>query len=394
MTSLEDALRQTFGAVVDGATDRMLTDVRRGARRRRTTRTTLGAVAASALLVGGIAFGGSLLSDDSSRPSPAPKPTETVTDPAPADALGSALAVEAAGDILYVTVDEVACSCSVLYTRGADEWAELHRFPVPFVDRLSFAPDAENGWAAAAGQVWSTHDAGQTWGRVDLPPEAPEDIGDSYVVDSSDTHVWIVNLGSGSLWRSPVGADDFTRFDVPDTDGIQDIAVFAHSVLGEVVVVDPRPTGEGNTTSVPRMSTDGGDSWRELPRPCSGENRMRASRDSIYVGCQGASEPEATLYQFSSTGGGQFVGYSGGGDLSGFTPLTDHLVLFTLPTDIEQPVPGRHGLMTPTGVVPSDTGLTADASIWDAAQVGDRLYLATTEGLLESTDDGRTWHRI
>lgn len=395
MTRLEDALRTTFGADVDNASDQMLADVRSGARRRRAARTTVGVVAATAVVVAGVALGGSLLTDDDARPSPAPKPTETVTDPASGAPFESALAVEAAGGRLVATTDDASCDCSVLSVREDDGWRELHRFPVPFVDRLSFTPDGVNGWAAADGQVWSTHDGGQTWSRVDLPPEAPEVMGDSYLVDSSDTHVWLVNLGSGSLWRSPMGRDDFTRFDVPDTDGIQDIAVFTHSLLGEVVVVDPQPTGEGNTTSVPRMSTDGGNAWRELPRPCSGENRMRTSRDSIYVGCQAASEPEATVYQFSSTGGGQFVGYSGaGGDLSGFAPLTDQLVLITLPTDTGQPVPGTHGLVTPTGVVPADTGLTSDASIWDAAQVGDRLYLATTEGLLESVDDGRTWHRI
>lgn len=357
----------------------MLTDVRRGARRRRTTRTTLGAVAASALLVGGIAFGGSLLSDDSSRPSPAPKPTETVTDPAPADALGSALAVEAAGDILYVTVDEVACSCSVLSVRGADEWVELHRFPVPFVDRLSFAPDAENGWAAAPGQLWSTHDAGQTWQAVNLPPEAPTGVDDSYVVDASSTHAWVVNVGSGSLWRSPVGTDDFTRFDVPDTEGIQEVAV-----VGDTVVVDPRPIGEGNTTSVPRFSTSGGIGWQVLNWPCMGEHRFLETDGAIFTTCEGVGEPEATIYRWVR-GDADFIGFSNRpGNLEVLTPLTSDRLLLQ----------AGSVLITADGATPTDTGLTINGWIWDAALVGDLLYLATTEGLLESTDDGRTWHRI
>lgn len=379
MTHLEDALRQTFDTDVDGAPDRMLSDVRRGARRRRTTRATLGAVVASAVVVGGIAFGGSLLSDDGSRPSPAPEPTETVTDPAPVDALPSALAVEAAGDVLYVTADDAQCDCSVLYQLRAGKLQEIHRFPVPFVDRLSFAPDGSNGWATAAGQVWTTHDAGRTWNTLDLPPEAPEDIGDSYLVDSSAEYVWLVNLGAGSIWRWPVANDAFTHKDVPDTDGIQHVAV-----VGDTVVVEPRPTGEGNTTSVPRFSTDHGISWQELSWPCSGEHRLLPTNGAIFMTCEGVGEPEATIYRWT-VGSDYFVGFSNVVTVSGAIPLTEDSVL--VPGD--EPV-----LVTEQGASPADTGLDAGASIWDAAQVGDLLYLATTEGLLESTDGGRTWHRI
>lgn len=378
MTSLEEALREAFGADVDGATDRMLSDVRRGARRRRTTRTTLGAVAASAVVVGGIAFGGSLLSDDS-RPSPAPRPTETVTDPAPLDALPSALAVEAAGGVLYVTADNAQCDCSVLYERRTGKLQELHRFPVPFVDRLSFTPDGRNGWAAVEDQVWTTHDAGRTWTTLDLPPEAPQYLGDSYLVDSSADYAWMVNFGSGSLWRAPVGSDDFQHFDVPDTDGMQWVAI-----VGDTVVVEPRPIGEGNITSVPRLSTDNGISWQELPWPCSGEHRLLPTNGAIFMTCEGVGEPEATIYRWT-VGSDYFVGFSNAAAVSDAIPLTEDSVL--VPS--ADPV-----LVTEDGASPVDLGLADDASIWDAAQVDGVLYLATTGGLLESTDGGTTWDRI
>lgn len=387
MTALEDALRQTFDAEVGGTADRMLSDVRRGARRRRTARTTIGAVAASALVVTGVALGGSLLANDDSPPSPAPAPTETVTDPItdigrPGGILilSSPLAVEAAGDRLFVTSDDHDCNCSVLYRRDGPQLVEVHRFPVPFVDRFSFSPDGANGWAAAAGKVWATHDAGLTWASLDLPPEAPNDIGDSYLVDSSASYAWIVNLGSGSLWRSPVGSDDFQQFDVPDTDGIQGVAV-----VGDAVMVDPRPTGEGNTTSVPRLGTDHGISWSELNWPCSGEHRLLPTDGAVFMTCEGAGEPEATIYRWTS-GSDQFVGFGNPtNNLSNTTPLTADRVL----------VPGADPvLVTEQGAVPADTGLAADVSVWDAAEVDGNLYLATTDGLLQSIDGGRTWGRI
>ncbi|KRA32715.1 MULTISPECIES: hypothetical protein [unclassified Nocardioides] len=386
MTELEDALRQTFRAEVDGAADRMLSDVRRGARRRRTTRTTIGAVAASGLVVAGVALGGSLLTRDDSTPSPAPRPTETVTDPTtnitPGGVLvlSSPLAVEAGGDHLYVTSDDLDCDCSVLYRRDRFKLVEIHRFPVPFVDRLSFSPDGANGWAAAAGQVWATHDAGLTWASLDLPPEAPEDIGDSYLVDSSASYAWIVNLGSGSLWRSRIGSDDFEQLDVPDADGYQGLAV-----VGDAVVVEPRPTGEGNTTSVPRLSTDGGTVWSELNWPCSGEHRLLPTDGAVFMTCEGAGEPEATIYRWTP-GSDQFVGFGNPTDnLPSTTPLAADRVL----------VPGADPvLVTEQGAVPADTDLAADVSVWDAADVDGNLYLATTDGLLQSIDGGRTWGRI
>ena len=51
----------------------------------------------------------------------------------------------------------------------------------------------------------------------------------------------------------------------------------------------------------------------------------------------------------------------------------------------------RETLLTETGAHQIDTGLSKDASVWDAARVGDTLYLAPGGDVLASTDGGRTW---
>lgn len=385
MNRLEDALRDTFGSDLSTTDAPTAAGIRRAVRRRRTTRTVVGATAAVALVAASAAALG--LRDDGDRsPSPTPSPTETVTD-APGQ-LTSALTVESSGGALFATTDDPACDCSVLLRRDGEAWTRLHAFPVPFVDRLALTPDGRDGWAAADGKVWSTHDGGSTWTRVQLPSRADGDFTDSYLVAASTSYAWLVNLADNSLWRSPVGSDDFQQFAVPGESGTSsmDTRVQDVRVVGDSVVADLAPTGEGNVTSVPKVAGTDGIAWRELSRPCTGDTRLLASDDAVFVVCPDAGEPEATIYRSYPSDNG-FIGFSN-------TPLPPGTQVVPLSADRVLVLGDRDLLVSEQDTHDVTLDLSRDAFVGSTAVLSDHAYLATSEGLFESTDDGRTWHRI
>lgn len=385
MNPLEDALREAFGSDLDPRNGPTAAGVRQSVRRRRTTRTVVAATAAVALVaVSAAALG---LRDDRDRsPAPTPRPTQTVT--ATPAALSSALAVESAGGALLATADDPACDCSVLLRRDDAAWTRLHAFPVPFVDRLALTPDGRAGWAAADGRVWSTHDGGSTWAEVPLDSRADGDLTDSYLVAASSSYAWLVNLADDSLWRSPVGSDDFQQLAVPGESGTSsvDTRVQDVRVIGDSVVADLAPTGEGGVTSVPKVADSGGAAWQELSRPCTGDTRLLASDDAAFVICPDAGEPEATIYRWRP-GDDAFTGFSSAGIASArdVVPLSADRVL----------VLGEHDLLvSEQGTEDVTLDLSHDAFVGRTATLDGGVYLATSEGLFESIDDGRTWHRI
>lgn len=385
MNRLEDALRETFGSDLDTRDGPTAAGVRHAVRRRRTTRTVVGASAAVALVaVTAAALG---LRDDGDRsPTPTPRPTQTITDARAA--LSSALTVESADGALFATTDDPACDCSILLRHDGVAWTRLHAFPVPFVDRVALTPDGRAGWAAADGKVWSTHDGGSTWADVPLDSRADGDLTDSYLVAASSSYAWLVNLADGSLWRSPVGSDDFQQFAVPGESGTSalDTRVQDIRVIGDSVVADLAPTGEGNVTSAPKVADSEGIGWRELPRPCTGDTRLLASDDAAFVICPDVGKPEATIYRWR-TGDDEFTGFAN----ESLPPGTE---VAPLSADRVLALGDQDRVVTSQGAVAADLPRGPETFVWDTARLGDRTYLATTDGLFESTDDGRTWHRI
>ena len=373
MTRLEDALRATFDAEVDAHTAQALEGVRRGARRRRTRRNAAVAVAAVSVMVAGIAVGGSLVGRGDGAPEPAPSPSETSVPEAAIAPPAAVTAVEAGPDgSVLVAANDPDCACTVLYRRD-DRWHRVHEFPVEWVE-LAMAPDGRNGWAAATGvdrRVWATHDGGASWSMVEVPLDAPEGPGNSFTPAVTSEHVWLVN-SSGSLWRAPLTGGDFEP--APSSPG----GVSRIFAVGDAVVVTAVP--EGSTGAVERYSRDSGESWADLSAPCNGEYQLLGSDVAAFVIC--GSETSGTTY-LRSQDLRQWEGFgSPSGALSNEVPIAADLLLLQDGDDL---------LLTEEGPVRVDTGLPGEASAWDAVVVQDRIYLATTGGVLLSDDEGRAW---
>lgn len=377
MNRLDDALRETFGSDLAATGGPTPSGIRRRVRRRRTARATVGAGAAVAALVVGAALVRSTV--DGGRPEPAPSP-----EPA-GPRFPSALAVEPVGDGLLVIADDPGCACSVLHRLEDSRWTLLHEFPVEFVERFEMAPDGRHGWAAMERSVWRTADGGRTWTDVTMPRD-DDDLEASYSVAVSDRWAWIVDLTGGVLYRSPVGDGVVERLPVPGVVGTSstDARVWGVGVVGDHVVVDLAPSAEGSVTSTPVFATGDGGDWQPLPRPCRGEHPLAEAGTAVFTTCDGAGEPEATVYRWEAGADG-FVGFSAArGPFMNLAPLDEERVLVTGDGEF---------LLSEDGPLAVDTGLSAEASIWDAESIGGTDYLATTEGLLASTDDGRTWDR-
>ena len=379
MNQFEDQIRHAIDRDIaaEPPAHQMLAEVRRGAQRRRVRRTA-GVVGATAVLVAGVAVGGSLLSTrDDSAPEPAtPAPSPTESSSATADPVRPthALTIEAASDRVLVTSNEEDCGCSVLWRYDGETWERLHDFPEEYVDRLAMAPDGRSGWAAAGGRIWTTGDGGETWKQAVMTGEDPGEH--SYLLAATGDPAWpawAVDAIAGTMWRF-----DGDRFASVSSDEIG--AAQALIQVGDALVVTPRPEGEGNVTSVPRVTRDSGRTWSELPFPCSGENRLMPAGTAVFSLCR-ADEAAATVYRSTDLISWQEFG-SVQGHLNDRVALTDDAILLR---------GERETLLTEAGAQKVDTGLGEGAEVWDAARVGDTLYLAPGGEVLASTDGGRTW---
>ena len=367
MNNLEDALRGAFDSDLGSPVDRLISDVRRGAHQRRARRTTAVAAGAVAAVVAVIGIGGAaLLGGEQDSPDPAP--------PAPKGPVPGrfAMAAEEVGDVVWVTARERDCGkCAVLWRHDADGWERVHDFPTEYVDRLAFTPDGTDGLTADGGSIWSTHDGGETWSRAQVPDDDDPE-GRSFVLAASDDWLRALDLIGGALWQAPVGTDDWQASGGPGVGPITDLFT-----AGDRLVVVNGPRGEGSTESFPAYSLDDGESWGDLPFPCSGENKLHPTDGAIFVLCPDG----AVVYRSTKAGRWEQFGTSTG-YLSDTVPLAEDRVLLR----------GRHEvLLTATGPVGVDTGLGKDASVWDSARTDGSTYLTTTEGVLVSTDDGLTW---
>lgn len=379
MNQFEDEVRHAIDLDIaaEQPAQQMLAEVRRGAQRRRARRTA-GVVSAAAVLVAAVAVGGSLLSTrDDSAPEPAtPAPSPTESSSATGDPVRPthALTVEAARDRVLVTSNEEDCGCSVLWSHDGETWERLHDFTEEYVDRLAMAPDGRSGWAAAGGRIWTTGDGGGTWQQAVITGEDPGEH--SYLLAATGDPAWpawAVDAVTGAMWRSD--GDRFAPVSYDEIGAAQDLIQ-----VGDALVVTPSPEGEGNVTSVPRVTHDGGRTWSELPFPCSGENRLMPAGTAVFSLCR-ADEAAATVYRSTDLSSWQEFG-SVQGHLNDRVALTDDAILLR---------GERETLLTEAGAQKVDTGLSEGAEVWDAARVGDTLYVAPGGEVLASTDGGRTW---
>lgn len=365
MTGLEDRLHRALDLDLETevAPRQMLEDVRRGAKRRQVRRRTAGVVAAAVVLVAGVVGGGALLTGGEREPRPAPRPSETATDPnqpVVGSMPGRALQVEAAGGQVFATSNEDDCGCSAFWRFDGTAWERLHDFPVDSVERLAMAPDGRNGWATSpSGPVWATHDGGNTWAKT---------WKGGAILGASNTHVWLLDTADGGLRRSAVAGDDFEAVPVSGAKVLWDV-----QVLGEAVVATAAPEGEGSVTATPLVSRDGGETWEELAAPC-GEARVVAAGTAAFVAC--ADGQQVTIHRSTDLTSWQEFGVVEGTGLP--VALAEDAVLV-----------GRT-LLTEGGA--SEVDPHADpGAIWDAAALDGTIYLATSDGIRTSTDGGRTW---
>jgi hypothetical protein len=284
------------------------------------------------------------------------------------------MAAEEVGDVVWVTARERDCGCAVLWRHDATGWERVHDFPSQWVDRLAFSPDGQHGLAADSGDLWRTEDNGATWVRARVPDDG-DPQGRSFVVAVTDQHLWALDLIGGALWRAPVGAGAWEPSGGPGVGPVTGL-----STAGDRLLVVDQPVEEGSTEAFPAYSYDSGQSWGDLPFPCSGENQLLPTDGAVFVVCPDGPD-RAVVHRSTEDGQWHAFGRTSG-ILASVVPLRQDRVL----------VQGRHDvLITEQGSYPVELGLGGDAQVWDSATDGASTFITTTEGVLVSTDDGLTW---
>jgi hypothetical protein len=118
---------------------------------------------------------------------------------------------------------------------------------------------AQDGWLFGGG-LWSTHDGGHSWARVATPGRVSR-------LEAASGTAWalVPTRDDGmTLWRSPVGTDDWTQVTEVSVTGPADLAVQGD----RVVVVGAQQ---------PRMWVGGTDGFTAHDSPCPGATSARLS---------------------------------------------------------------------------------------------------------------------
>jgi photosystem II stability/assembly factor-like uncharacterized protein len=165
------------------------------------------------------------------------------------------------------------------------------------VTKVRFA-DVHDGWAFGP-QLWSTHDGGHSWHRINL---ASGDAGTVADVEASGGEAYA--LVGGHLLRTSVTSDSWSAVPgVSLASSPRSLALHGHAVW---VVVSPGPGASALVTS------QDGAAWRTLPNPCASLGAEWAlagaapvSSSDVYLLCGGgaAAGSQAKKVLFSSDGG-------------------------------------------------------------------------------------------
>jgi len=371
MNGLEDRLRRGLDSPLDvEPASALVSRVAAGARRRRKRRTAA-MVAGAAATVAAVALGGVLLGgpDSATPPQPAPAPPNP-----PAGVVD--VAVPDAGHVFALTADE---GSTVWLWSGGGTWQRLHDFKQP-VEYVEFAPDATNGWAWGQ-SLFSTHDGGQTWTRIENGPGTPSDSG--HWVHLTPDRAWSLHetmrgLPEPNLLVTPVSSDTWSSVTF-DTRHAVDI-----ETVGVRVVVESATEGAGQVTL---QSSIDGQQWTSLDLPCPGENQPYPAATEVFVLCPAAGS--ATVYRSVDLASWQVFGRSDLTAVTAVLPLSDdRLLLVGEPTDL---------LVTPSGSQRVDVGLRKGEEIFQGTfgTAGDTTYAVTSEHrILVSTDAGANWSAL
>lgn len=172
----------------------------------------------------------------------------------------------------------------------------------PLVKAITFA-DPRNGWLFGPG-LWATHDGGQHWKRIALDAEVLDVVANGGWTYATTYFRLGTGRGSTSLWRSPVGRDDWQAVAALKSTVSQQVPLLAAS--GRSVWVGVLPA-TATAKSVPALwrSADG-TAWQRIAHPCAGANGTllslaATSASDLVMVCAGSSGREEVA---TSTDGG------------------------------------------------------------------------------------------
>ncbi len=235
--------------------------------------------------------------------------------------------------------------------------------------------------AASSNRVWAiggnggllaTADKGRSWRRVMIPGRAVQ-------LARSGDHVWsltCVKVKSRAwpsacrpqLWRAPIGTGAWVRVMLPKLTA-QDPDVNLAIASGQSIVVDLLNTGIRARGEM-AISTNGGSNWHTRPdpiwdgHPCTGVGDLTATAPSTFwlLCLGGAAAGSSTKALLESTNSA-----STWSTVSAVTSL------------VRRPPRGSLPLAEPSALAAGSTK---------------RVWLATTNGLAESADGGKTWNDV
>lgn len=379
MNDLETRVREALNDEIDvRPVGVLLDDVRRGARRQRTRRTTSVALV-SVLAVAGLAFEFNAGRRDAAVPATPSHATHTGK-----LEIGD-LSVSATGERFEAVRggDDSRPLTEVWVQQGAAAW--VHRGTVPdLTSEVAMAPDGTNGWAPGMTGVWSTHDGGRTWARVQLfaPPAAG---GVGILTGPEVAWAFLPGADGAQAWRTPVGSDDWVPVTLPKLPAsVQMLNVLPDS---RVVLGGVDPVGGG----IERVVVGDGTTWHRFAVPCysvpelfGGHPSTRGQRCGL-VRIAGRFEGQDLV----STIGEAATGSSA--DLGMVTspghPVGQVRSLY---------VSGHRAVVySPNGRETAHLALAPHETLRQLAITGDQAVLSTSNARVFASDDGGlTWKQL
>ena len=228
-------------------------------------------------------------------------------------------------------------------------------------------------WAIVGnGSLLATRDRGRSWRRVMIPGRVVQ-------LARSDEHVWsltCVKVSSRAwpsacrpqLWRAPIGTGPWANVVLPKLTA-QDPDLNLALASDRNIVIDLQNT-RTRARGEMAISTSSGRNWRTRldpvwdGRPCTGAGDLTAAAPSTFwllcLGGAAAGSSTKALLESSNSGRTWRT-------ISAVTSL------------VRRPPRGSLPLAEPSALAAGSTG---------------RVWLATTNGLTESHDGGRTWNNV
>jgi hypothetical protein len=395
MNDLEERVRRGLRTDVSGVgAERLLHDVHRGTARRRRRRAAAIVAASVLAIAGAVGLVTQLGSqEDAVRPPTTQLPTPTPTLPAGATQGVIDVSVVSPDRWFRLTTNVGCVGCSTVWQNDQSAeggWERLHDFGrdayVGKVDPM-FGPVTDvvmavngiDGWAWGQ-RLFSTHDGGRTWDPVTTGP-GRQNNEYGHQVGVTDQYAWSLlrTDQATELWRSPLGADDWSRADAPNMGGVSGMFTTSSHVGLET-------SDEGLSSPRVQYSTDGA-TWSELANPCGGENQTYRGESAVFILCA-EGDNGATVYRSLDLAHWKVFAHSTGAVIAVYGLDDDTLLIIGKS--------GKGSLLTSGGTRPVDLGLAPGEETFgsDAPWSGDLVMLTTSKRLIGSSDRGVTWHPV